>query len=111
MRITQERVLPRLRDRTLEENVRIETGEEPLKGIVYGNVLGSIQDQVRGHGAGREGGALRRGLDHFGVFRTGALDVLQMDRRCTVQRGARSGEEPLRVEGLRLARSVLAAHD
>ena len=45
LRITQARVLQRLRDRTLEENFRLESDQELSQGILLGEVLGVIQVQ------------------------------------------------------------------
>ncbi len=45
LRITQARVLQRLRDRTLEENFRLESDQELSKGILLGEILSVIQDQ------------------------------------------------------------------
>ncbi len=38
-------MLQRLRDRTLEENVRLESDQDVSQGILLGEVLGVIQDQ------------------------------------------------------------------
>jgi hypothetical protein len=45
LRITQARVLQRLRDRTVEENFRRESDQDLSQGILMGEVLDVIQDQ------------------------------------------------------------------